>query len=139
MRSWPASWSVSVALYFSHIRCASHTLSTGNPVFRCDTLDGDSVDVAMTYGHGLVSYSRYSEWLTACQPLAPASRPSSCADLLTTIMSEIGIIDQQLKRKRTAVQPSLDPDDLYQDFCKGNASLDFITSVPENCDRCVCL
>lgn len=34
---------------------------------------------------------------------------------------------------RTETEPNLDPDCLYQDFCTGNATLDAVSDIPNNC------
>jgi len=45
-------------------------------------------------------------------------------------IAEIGIIYQELA---VGHEPSLDPDDLYQDFCSGNGTLSFTVDDPKDC------
>jgi len=57
-----------------------------------------------------------------------------CGDLFTTAQNEIGFFYQQLKLDQDFQPlPSLDPDDLYQDFCIGNGTLQFALESPTSC------
>ena len=80
--------------------------------------------------HGLVSYSDYGEFV---QNGCLSQDSSTCDSIFQRAQSKIGVIDQELKRKREHQEPSLDPDDLYQDFCTGNASLSVVNVIPDNC------
>jgi len=107
----------------------------GNPVFFCGTMQDITVQLNLYYWHGLVSFSNYNTWMTGDCPTNQGS--SECQNLWNTIQKEVGVIDQELKRKvrlsQVPQQPSLDPDCLYQDFCTGNGTLSYVETVPVNC------
>jgi len=59
-----------------------------------------------------------------------------CSAILNDAENEIGVWYQQLKDEEFSEDqplPSLDPDDLYQDFCIGNGTLQFSLEQPEGC------
>lgn len=85
------------------------------------------------YWHGLVSYSNYQAWFSTGCDNVNNQGGSACTNLWTNIQNQIGVIDQELKRRSVPVQPSLDPDDLYQDFCTGNGTLGYVATVPVDC------
>jgi serine carboxypeptidase-like clade 2 len=105
----------------------------GNPVFNCqggmigEASAYDIDDVNALYWHGLVSYTNYNNWtMQGCNdPTKAAGYP--CQWIYDNIFNQIGYIDQE-KRQIPSVWPSVDPDDLFQDFCTGNGTLDFINS-----------
>jgi len=102
----------------------------GNPVFNC--LDAGEYyinDVHNLYWHGFSSFKNFNSWrMLGCNDPAKAIG-KACQLIYDTIMDQIGFIDQQKRRRQTPNDwPSVDPDDIFQDFCTGNASLDFINS-----------
>lgn len=106
-------------------------IMVGNPVMFCGTMQNLTFQVNGFYWHGLVSYSNYQAWFSNGCPDNQNSSP--CQTLFTTITTQIGVIDQELKRRAVPQQPSLDPDDLYQDFCTGNGTLRYVETIPVNC------
>jgi len=110
-------------------------MMTGNPVFRCDSLIRHNqtgwlrLQFNLLYWHGLVSYRHYANWTRSNCELGNVA-PDVCSDIFNVAVQEIGEIDQQLVKQ----QASLDPDDLYQDFCIGNGTLQFAKNIPgPNC------
>eukprot|EP01104_Vermistella_antarctica_P000731 TRINITY_DN10851_c0_g1_i1.p1 TRINITY_DN10851_c0_g1~~TRINITY_DN10851_c0_g1_i1.p1 ORF type:complete len:504 (+),score=141.88 TRINITY_DN10851_c0_g1_i1:357-1868(+) len=116
----------------------------GNPVVGCKHVDYGNIQFQLFYWHGLVSWSNYDQWNTLGCNLN--SNNTGCASVFNDAVVEIGIIEQELLLKRygmyhlvkdkrsmsyddAPVGPSLDPDNLYQDFCTGNASLQAVTSI----------
>jgi len=92
----------------------------GNPVISCESADYNAIQMNLFYYHGLVSYVVYGAWSAlGCNE---DSNNDGCDGLLTDATNQIGVIFQQ---KRQDNEPSLDPDNLYQDFCLGNGTLDF--------------
>jgi len=96
----------------------------GNPVISCVTADYLAIQFNLFYWHGLVSHTQYANW-TAYGCAQSSSNPG-CGYIFNVSMDQIGLIVQQVY---LGEQPSLDPDDLYQDFCTGNGTLDFTTNV----------
>jgi serine carboxypeptidase-like clade 2 len=110
----------------------------GNPVFSCqDGFIGSTgpyfiENVNLLYWHGLASYTNYRNWtLLGCNDPRRAEQ-SDCQAILKTITKQIGVIDQQKRSIETVSEqqqrknwPSLDPDNIFQDFCTGNATLAF--------------
>lgn len=94
-------------------------MMVGNGVFRC--MNTDAIDMNLIYYHGLVSYTNFNAWNTNNCPSNPNSLV--CKQIMKVTLDQIGTIDQELLPSN--IQPSLDPDNLYQDFCSGNASLSF--------------
>jgi len=119
----------------------------GNPLLGCDSVWATSRYVAIQfntlYWRGLISYQHLSNCTTQNCDASPAQ--SICASILNDAIGEIGVIYQQLMEDEsmevTGVVPhfddqplpSLDPDNLYQDFCSGNGSLQFSAGVPDTC------
>jgi len=105
----------------------------GNPVFSCQGgLIGTTgaywnEDINALYWHGAISYTNYNNWtMQGCtDPMKAAG--AACQYIYNLAMSQIGEIVQE-KRFASMNWPSLDPDDIFQDFCTGNGSLDFINS-----------
>jgi len=59
----------------------------------------------------------------------------NCNDIFNNAYNAIGVMYQQLKLdQEDQPLPSLDPDDLYQDFCIGNGTLQFALESPTNCN-----
>merc|ERR1711991_735531 len=89
------------------------------------------------YWHGLVSYSDFGRFnALGCQE----SSSAECESIFNDAEKRIGVIDQELltrlrstKSAKVTNEPSLDPDNLYQDFCIGNASLSVVQNIPVNC------
>jgi serine carboxypeptidase-like clade 2 len=119
-------------------------IMAGNGVLNCD-MDYNAVQFDLFYWHGLVSFMNYANWTKrGCD--RDSSR-SGCNYILNLTMSEIGVIDQQLKQENLQFvrsadkldgqpqQASLDPDDLYQDFCLGNGTLFFTEVDPHGCTQ----
>jgi serine carboxypeptidase-like clade 2 len=109
----------------------------GNPVFSCqDGFIGSSgpyfvESFQILYWHGFVSYTNYLNWTNhGCNDPKTAATPS-CQYILELTYKQVGTIVQEVKRDISQppnTWPSLDPDDIFQNFCTGNASLDFATS-----------
>jgi len=110
----------------------------GNPVFSCQ--DGfigstgpyDIETLNLLYWHGLASYANYRNWTNLGCNDPKRAEQSDCQSVLKTIYKEIGAIDQQKRSLETVSEeqqqknwPSLDPDNIFQDFCTGNATLAF--------------
>jgi len=93
-------------------------------VISCVTADYLAIQFNLFYWHGLVSHTQYANW-TAYGCAQSSSNPG-CGYIFNVSMDQIGLIVQQVY---LGEQPSLDPDDLYQDFCTGNGTLDFTTNV----------
>jgi len=105
----------------------------GNPVFSCQggfigtTGAYDVENFNLLYWHGFISYSNYANWTThGCNDPKVVSEPP-CQYILNLAFDQVGQIVQQLKRdvSQTNTWPSLDPDDIFQNFCTGNGSLEF--------------
>jgi len=114
----------------------------GNPVFSCqDGLIGSSgayfiEQVNLLYWHGLASYTTYHNWtIQGCNDLKKAEQPE-CQFILNLMLTQVGVINQEKKRSEEHSEeifrdqqqlnwPSLDPDDIFQDFCTGNGTLAF--------------
>eukprot|EP01118_Nematostelium_gracile_P019530 TRINITY_DN907_c0_g1_i1.p1 TRINITY_DN907_c0_g1~~TRINITY_DN907_c0_g1_i1.p1 ORF type:complete len:479 (-),score=152.38 TRINITY_DN907_c0_g1_i1:35-1450(-) len=110
-------------------------LAAGNPVFSCQSANYNDIQMKLFYWHALVSPAVYYNWTGAgCEDINNSGN-DVCQNILTTAVNQIGVIDQQLKRQPANQQPSLDPDNLYQDFCTGNGSLTFVedTGYPNSC------
>lgn len=73
--------------------------------------------------HAIISTIVYANWtINDCAVV----NTSICDEIFNQALEQIGVIYQQKKRDISSEnQPSLDPDDLYQDFCTGNGTLDF--------------
>eukprot|EP01103_Thecamoeba_quadrilineata_P015789 TRINITY_DN5086_c0_g2_i1.p1 TRINITY_DN5086_c0_g2~~TRINITY_DN5086_c0_g2_i1.p1 ORF type:complete len:486 (+),score=93.35 TRINITY_DN5086_c0_g2_i1:24-1481(+) len=108
----------------------------GNPVFRCGD-DTIQAQFNLYYWHGLVSYTNYLNWTNhGCNG---DWYKVTCLEIYNTTLSEIGIFDQEVVVSTgppSLPLPSLDPDDLYQDFCTGNGSLSFSIEVPSIEEDC---
>jgi len=116
----------------------------GNPVFSCqDGFIGSSgpyyvETFQLLYWHGLVSYTNYNNWTTqGCNDPLLAAQPN-CQYVLNLAQTQIGEIFQQ---KRDISQPpntwpSLDPDDIFQNFCTGNGSLEFSNYPSPDSSNC---
>jgi len=112
----------------------------GNPVFSCDTLTANNNagyiigSFNMIYWHGLVSYRNYANWTAhKCDDVKNAAN-HVCGAIFNISIEQIGNIDQELAVTNNT-QPSFDPDDLYQDFCLGNGTLQF--SLQDSWPSCV--
>jgi hypothetical protein len=110
----------------------------GNPVFSCQggfigTTGPYFVETfQLLYWHGFVSYSNYLNWTTnGCNDPKTASGPL-CQAILDLTYKQIGQIVQQTKRdiSQSGHWPSLDPDDIFQNFCTGNGTLEFTNNPP---------
>jgi len=115
----------------------------GNGVFRCG-IDYNAVQFDLYYWHGLVSYTNYANWTSHGCP--KNSNTPSCNWIFNTTHKQPRPPDQELETARysasfpsaylaapSANQPSFDPDDLYQDFCLGNGTLEFSDVDPYQC------
>jgi len=102
----------------------------GNPANFCPALNNISVQYNIFYWHGLISPVNYANWTAnGCDV---DSTSNECLAIFNVAQSQIGLIYQQLTPFGNA-SPSLDPDDLYQDFCTGNGTLEFSVNNPNNC------
>ncbi|KAL6076427.1 Carboxypeptidase [Balamuthia mandrillaris] len=138
----------------SFIRHQLRGLMVGNPVFNCEAEWSPDVQLNLFYWHGLVSYTNFANWTR--QGCNKDSSSAACSYIYNQTITQIGVFDQELKglglnhkakamplfrhnyllqraAKKSKNQPSLDPDDLYQDFCTGNGTLDFAATIPTNC------
>jgi len=112
-------------------------IMVGNGVFWCGT-DDDALQFNLFYWHGLVSYTNFVNWTNhGCDR---DSTFPGCKWIMNATVSQIGVIFQQLYPERPArwnnpQQPSLDPDNLYQDFCLGNGTLKFTENDPFECKQ----
>jgi len=116
-------------------------IMVGNGVFGCG-IDYGAIQFNLFYWHGLISYTNYQNW-TAHGCDKDSSR-SGCDYISGLATAQIGVIDQQLVKQLRSLkaiagpspnQPSLDPDDLYQDFCQGNGTLEFTDYDPYKCKQ----
>lgn len=110
----------------------------GNPVMFTVAENTITPQFYNYYWHGLVSFSNFQAWQTNNCPSNENS--NVCQNIWNVTQTQIGVINQELKRSSSLrrrqgvpIQPSLDPDDLYQDFCTGNGTLDYVATVPINC------
>jgi len=106
-------------------------IMAGNPVFNCETVRQDVTTISMNtlYWHGLVSYHVYVQFVQAgC--LINGGSTSACMNIYNDAINQIGVIFQQVAPQPF---PSLDPDNLYQDFCTGNGTLRASESLPGHC------
>jgi len=92
----------------------------------------------LLYWHGFVSYNNYFNWTSHNCNDPDNAAGAICQDILNLAIVQVGQIVQQ---KRDISQPantwpSLDPDDIYQDFCSGNGTLDFSSSPPPDSKLC---
>eukprot|EP01103_Thecamoeba_quadrilineata_P014501 TRINITY_DN433_c0_g2_i1.p1 TRINITY_DN433_c0_g2~~TRINITY_DN433_c0_g2_i1.p1 ORF type:complete len:373 (-),score=42.52 TRINITY_DN433_c0_g2_i1:45-1163(-) len=95
----------------------------GNPVMRCEDTLNLNTQLNIFYWHGLVSYYDLAKWNEkGCNAFAYTK---DCLELYEEIYRAIGKEFQQTDPN----QPSLDPDDLYENFCTGNGSLDFSSNL----------
>jgi len=111
-------------------------LSLGNPVIFCVTADYVGIQFNLFYWHGLVSHIHYANWTS--NNCDKNSNTLVCNAIFTNAVTQIGVIYQQLydDDKTGDNQPSLDPDDLYQNFCTGNGTLEFTKDIgyPNQCN-----
>jgi len=119
-------------------------ITIGNPYLACDSLWATnkviSVQFNLLYWHGLVSFSTYQNWTSANCDANPSQK--ICSDILNQAENDIGFIYQQVVTpplkddelvEVESPLPSLDPDNLYQDFCTGNGSLSFSQGLLPSC------
>jgi len=107
--------------------------TAGNPVMNCDTIKATSFTVSMNtlYWHGLISYRVYIQFVKeGC--LQNGGVTAACQNIYNTGVAQIGTIFQQ-----ASTFPSLDPDDLYEDFCIGNGTLRATESIFGKCNPIV--
>jgi len=110
----------------------------GNPVIFCQSagLNSDGYyfyQFNRFFYNGLISYSNYNKWRQlGCNDQIT----SSCVAYFNQVEQQIGVIDQQLGKAKLdgTSQPDLDPDDLYQDFCSGNGTLNQAHPEGQVCD-----
>jgi len=99
---------------------------------NCHTIRSTVTTVSMNtlYWHGLVSYRVYVKYVSnGC--LENGGNSAICQDLYQEAMKQIGVIYQQIAPQPF---PSLDPDNLYQDFCTGNGTLRASENLPGKCN-----
>jgi serine carboxypeptidase-like clade 2 len=107
-------------------------LMLGNPVIGCASVNPQFVTFNTLYYHALVSYENQASWLSNdCNDKTSVR----CEATLASAVKQVGRIVQELAIIDPATnQPSLDPDDLYQDFCTNNGTLEFAKSINVGCD-----
>jgi serine carboxypeptidase-like clade 2 len=110
----------------------------GNPVLFCNPYGLDAsgslnLQFNRFFYNGLVSYTNYDKWnKLGC----PQKVSAACQSFFNDVETAIGVIDQQLASAEDSAsgnQPDLDPDNLYQDFCIGNGTLDQAHVLNEAC------
>jgi len=110
----------------------------GNPVLSCQQSGAFLVQqLNVLYWHGLASYTNYNNWTTKGCNDPQTANSKVCQDILSTVYDQIGVIDQQVSlHDPPKTWPSVDPDDIFQDFCTGNGTLEFVsTPTPDGpCD-----
>ena len=128
-------------------------IMVGNPVFFCGTGSNSTIQVDIFYWHGLVSYENYQAYLNNGCNANPNS--GTCSNIINSMLvsllllfcsktvppflffryNEVGEIDQEVFAAGGNVfnAPSLDPDDLYQNFCVGTLfkTIDFNSKQTE--------
>jgi len=112
----------------------------GNPLLSCESGSplNKREEFEIFYWHGLVSYSHYADWMHA--DCYQNYEEQECQDIFQEALSQVGQIVQEVvvgppsPSPLVSHFPSLDPDDLYQDFCTGNGSLEFSLQTPDACD-----
>jgi serine carboxypeptidase-like clade 2 len=123
------------ALILDHPETQAYTqlrgIMMGNPVIFCFSyLDYNNAQFMLYYYHGLVSQTNYANWTAyGCDK---SSNNTGCDYIMNVTLNQIGVIYQQFDLDDNL--PSLDPDDLYQDFCSGNGTLDLTTINPNACN-----
>jgi len=107
-------------------------LMAGNPVINCPTAVNDylSISFDLLYNHGLVSYSLYNQFASNNCFANNSGARQICNNIYNNMIDQIGVIYQQASDNF----PSLDPDDLYQDFCTGNGTLRFAENLYGQCN-----
>eukprot|EP00475_Leptophrys_vorax_P004183 TRINITY_DN124_c0_g1_i1.p1 TRINITY_DN124_c0_g1~~TRINITY_DN124_c0_g1_i1.p1 ORF type:complete len:512 (-),score=122.40 TRINITY_DN124_c0_g1_i1:69-1418(-) len=110
----------------------------GNPVLFCNPSGLDKagslpLQFNRFFYNGLVSWTNFDKW----NKLGCNSNVSdACINFFNDVQNAIGVIDQQLALAESvgSNQPDLDPDNLYQDFCLGNGTLDQAHVLNEQCE-----
>jgi serine carboxypeptidase-like clade 2 len=107
-------------------------LMLGNPVIGCSSANSNAVTFNTLYFHGLVSYKWRADWKQYNCDTTPKAQ---CDAILANALQEVGKIVQELAIVKGGVQaqPSLDPDNLYQDFCTNNGTLEYAATIPVGC------
>jgi len=119
-------------------------IMAGNPVFNCKTEleNGMAIQFNLLYWHGLVSFRHFTNWHANNCDSKKQLPGLKCLSIFNEAVGEVGVIWQQLEKRdddtnaqivdvvRTA---SLDPDDLYQDFCTGNGTLQYSLDDAATC------
>jgi serine carboxypeptidase-like clade 2 len=106
---------------------------TGNPVFSCDSLDTFDAQMRIFYQHQLISYITYSQWINHDCP--KHSKSIQCLNIFQTAYRSVGQIYQELGVFTfNGTQPSLDPDNLWQDFITGNTTLEWQLTLLEDAE-----
>jgi len=113
----------------------------GNPVIFCKSFGLNRKNYYILqfnkyFYSGLFGFELYNEWVQAgCN----TDITGKCMNMFKAAEKQIGAITQQLKHDRTmtgfyTAQPDVDTDDLYQDFCTGNGTLDTTLSADAQCN-----
>jgi len=107
--------------------------TAGNPVITCISADYNAIQMDLFYYHALVSHIVYSNWTS--NECDYDSSIGICDAIFNDALTQIGVIFQQKRMENDDVEPSLDPDCLYQDFCTGNGTLEFAVNqgYPNGC------
>jgi hypothetical protein len=121
--------------YNKQLSTAFQGFMIGNPVFRCGD-DTIAAQFNLYYWHGLVSFDNFVNWTNhGCDT---NFLKIACLEIYNTTIAEIGGFDQEVASTGppSLPLPSIDPDDLYQDFCTGNGTLDFSIQDPTVASQC---
>jgi len=100
-------------------------------VFTCSS-DDDYIHLFNhLFYHGLVSYQMFKKWTHHdCY----TTHTETCDHILTESKKQLGRSVQEPAPSDKNF-PSLDPDDLYQDFCRDNGTLEFSIDNPNTCNK----
>jgi carboxypeptidase C (cathepsin A) len=100
----------------------------GNPVMSCESLKEKDVLINIFFWHQLISYSTYQKWENGGCAATPGT--AKCTSIFISAFRELGRVYQEIGSFTfNGTQPSLDPDDLYQDFILGNGTLEWTLSL----------
>jgi len=118
----------------SQLRSQFTGMLIGNPVIGCqaESVARVAEQFKLYYWHGLVAQTNYNNF--TAQGCFENDKQNVCYEIFNNAENQIGVIEQQLKMEAALDNfASLDPDDLFQDFCTGNSTLAFSENLPGQC------